>query len=328
MRINGMHFHRKDNSVDGYTTRQLWKGVYNFLLGGGNLAVEDFTFYNLDASDVVENQTLVLDWTTMNVLSGQFRVSIKIGANSLNVKFHNEKESWFCLKTDADFYIDPETNETDKTTVVLEANSRYLIDYFENHITVEKYNDPSIVSDDNEEEPGTDEDEPIELPDDPGVLYVYKSGDTEFSNCTYGQMSKNTEETFPPFDEKGLFGSVTGTITDCVQFFYKSSSNSPSSLSYVDLVLNTTFANYSKLYIEASRYFIVSYVGSGTKVGFVNEDEDTSGGLIYDGGSVLEEISTNRKVYEFDISGLEVSKKIRFQLAGVYLRIYNIWLEP
>ena len=123
-----------------------WQSLGGSLEGDFKLAVADRTCYRIGARTVGEGKTLTLDWTALRDYSpGQFRVSVVTGNNPLKVKFHNDHGDWFCIRKDVDFYSDPETFEVDGQTVVLKANKRYLIEFFDEHITVEEYFDPEIM---------------------------------------------------------------------------------------------------------------------------------------------------------------------------------------
>lgn len=318
MSIKGIALHRNDGSVDTYRTQIPWESMYGALGGSEILPADNLTFYNLDASGVVENSTLTIDYTKIDIMSGQFKVSLLTGENSINVQFVNAENNWFCVKADAEFLPDSQT-------VVLEPNNRYVISYFERHITVEKYIDPSIGA---SNDSGTG-DEEAEIPNNPKILWVYKSGDADFSNyASYSDSSAFTIK-FPPFEEQNLLGKPTGnTIYDCVQIRYDKSDSSPSSFANFAITLDTTFENYSKLYIEAKASTIFGYAGGNIKVGYVNKDEEM-GDELFASNTVYTKITGDRAKYEFDISALTVSNKIlAFLTSTINLRIYNIWLEP
>lgn len=162
----------------------------------------------------------------------------------------------------------------------------------------------------------------------PDILYVYQSGESEFKNCSYS-VGTNTTAKFPPFEETNIFEATVTTITDCALFKYTSNDSFPSSISYgANIVLNTTFAEYSKLYIEA-RIETGTGASGYTKVGYFNKDEVVDDDdIFYDTGYVGQAVTGTKTVYEFDISALSVSKTISFLLrSGCGLYVYNIWLE-
>lgn len=129
-----------DGTEKEYKFREAWNGLSGTLSDDATLVVEDRTAYKLNAYSIAEGKTLTIDWTGMrDVLKpGHFRVSISTGANVLTVKFQNDYGDWYCIKSDNT--IDFNTN-----TIELDTYSRYVIEFFDGHITAEKYNDPEIL---------------------------------------------------------------------------------------------------------------------------------------------------------------------------------------
>lgn len=319
--INSIFLHRSDGSVDSYKTHQNWKSEHGSLIDGGTITIENKTFYYLDATNIAEGAQVYADFSAVDDVSGEFKLSFKTGANSLILSFSNANNNWFCLKSDAEFYTNPDTLEVDYQSVVLNSYTRYIVDFFERCIRIEEYFDSSITENPEEEE---EEDTPVVA----GATYVYKSGDTDFTNYTsFSSESYNTVE-FPPVAEKDYLGRETGEFEyNACQITFKAPENMSNHI-YFDIVLDETFADYSKLSIEAKKYtnsasYFDSYV---LKVGYVNADEEENG--IFLNTSVLETITKEKAVYEFDVSELEKSNTIRFYLqGGTHLRLYNIWLE-
>lgn len=335
MCIKGIHLHRSDGTVEKYKTFEKWEGLSGALTTDFTLAVQDHTYYRLDATNAGEGTMLTLNWTDMrNAVPGHFRVSVKTGANTLKVKFLTDYGDWFAIKKDVEFYYDPETFEIDDTIIVLEEYGRYLIEFFEDHITVEKYYDPTILidlgGDTGEEDTGTDTggDSGTET-ENPDILYIYKSGDTDFSNCSY--TVDNWTEVYPPGTNYSDRGALTQgddkSPEDAITVKYTHDDNThPGSFNYFTLGVTATFAEYSKLYIEVGRD---SALGAQSQVGFYNADESADDGdIFYDTGYVFQTASTTRTVYEFDISGCTLSKTVAFLIVSGRLQyIYNIWLE-
>jgi hypothetical protein len=154
-----------------------------------------------------------------------------------------------------------------------------------------------------------------------GKLFVYRSGDADFVNCDYSSGS-NIKMKKPPFTVDGE------EITDHIRATYYSSDSSPSSYAYLNLALNTTFAEYSKLYIEAC-YIPFMFGNDYYQCGFYNNDVDhDDGDIFYDTGYEGQTMSEERKIYEFDISECVVSRTVSFlMVTSSPLCIYNIWLE-
>jgi hypothetical protein len=149
-------------------------------------------------------------------------------------------------------------------------------------------------------------------------LYMYKSGDADFVNCSYSLGNKTIT---PPSEEEPNY----------IQVDYIKDPSSPSNYGYFDLALNTTFAEYNKLYIEAHYYEepYKPYTSDMYWCGFLNKDEDADNGdVFYDTGYVWQDLTETRTVYEFDISGCTISRIVSFLITGGWpLRVYNIWLE-
>ena len=142
-------------------------------------------------------------------------------------------------------------------------------------------------------------------------LWIYKSGDTKFQNCTYSLISGCDFIDWPPFSD----GKDT-TVTDCVRKRYVSDSElSPSTASYFQLHVTNGFKGYKKLFVEArvSAVFggsALQYVG----INFISETRQS--------------LTTTRALYEIDLENYQNEKTITFlEYEGYYLYIYNIWLE-
>lgn len=162
-------------------------------------------------------------------------------------------------------------------------------------------------------------------------LYVYRSGDADFVNCSYSLGGNITMEQ-PPFTAPGFLGSAGEEVIDHIRVRYLSDDASPSGYGYFNLALNTTFADYNKLCIDACH--VNKYSEADTNIidmrcGFFNKDVDPDNGdMVYDTGYVYEKVNRGRKTYEFDISECVVSKTVSFLLVDAYpLCVYNIWLE-
>ncbi len=334
MQIKSVCLHR-DGGVTRFDIRDMLETIQGTLRGNATIKLADQLSLNVDASDIPENTTFTLNLTDVqNIIPEYFRISIQTGANSLNLKFHSDINYWSYIKSDAEFLTDPETSEIDNLTVILEAYSRYLIEYFGNHIKVKKYFDPAIVVDSGDDEE-SETPEISEIPESPDILVVYKSGDAYFSNCSSLNTSIYTTLKLPPFEDTDAWDEPTGEIfTNCAEVCYSSSNQPVNSSDLFDIVLNRTFEDYSKLYIEADIYDKGGLVSSKTAAGYRNDDVDANnGGLVLPNGvSVLERLYTDfnyeYQIREFDISDCKVSNTIRFRIGnGNRIHIYNIWLE-
>lgn len=166
-------------------------------------------------------------------------------------------------------------------------------------------------------------------------LYVYRSGDADFVNCSYSLGEHKTMQK-PPFTTyvDPVFGDGGETYTDCVRITYRSDDTSPSSVSYFNLALNTTFADYSKLCIEAC-YEDERNTSEGTGIGSAScgyydpSKYDPNTTFVTTGYVLDTHLTAERAVHEIDISACgDDIRIVTFLLKdGSPVRIYNIWLE-
>ena len=167
-----------------------------------------------------------------------------------------------------------------------------------------------------EDSGGTNEPEVIK------TLYIYKSRNSDFSNCEYYTHTNNKVTILlPPWEaveavgDASLGSGIMSESDDCVAVYYVKAE--AGDYSYLIIRPNTTFADYSKLYIEAN-----GSTNNRMRAGYYTGADFLEENFVY------ETLCTDRKVYEFDISDCTLGKGIGFRLySEEWLYIYNIWLE-